>query len=494
MSSVVLLLIQSTCAGAVLLWALRKLQKRGLFRWTAAGFWAWATFGLFLFLVPFYAIFDRGTTFYYTYVNTLAVSGGAARALLIAGVSAAGMLAFFWAYLRAPAPALTWRFGQDRGEFRITKTMWAVMWFCILAGSYELIRYRSGLAGASNDTVVGGRLVGGVTGYQADAHMLLFVPVVLLLLSRVRRHQAFGLFLALGYVAVKSLDPWGRYLAVSMIIVVSLVFVLKQGRHWPPLPVVLIAAFLALLLAVRGHATFTSTSDFAQLATEAPAQIGASLGSQGNLGMLNTFYLQSYVSDSVVGYNYGIPLVNYGLTGWLPNSYFPWKYFLVDWLHARQYPHLDPYYIFRLSIQKSTLLGSFYAEGGFLGMLLLAALAGMLARKLDGMVREDATMLVRATGLAWMAVLWMTFASDDWWGLTTLGTLFLPTLAMWVLSAMLGQRAAPLRHSTRPAIPSSGAGGVGPHPILGDGPVRAASLQTGRGRERSRASITWEQR
>ncbi len=51
--------------------------------------------------------------------------------------------------------------------------------------------------------------------------------------------------------------------------------------------------------------------------------------------MLPTFYLESYSKDHLTGYDYGIPLINYILTGWIPNRNFPQKYFLMDWLRGQ---------------------------------------------------------------------------------------------------------------------------------------------------------------
>jgi hypothetical protein len=65
---------------------------------------------------------------------------------------------------------------------------------------------------------------------------------------------------------------------------------------------------------------------------------------------------------------------------------------------------------------------------------LLAAAMGFASRKLDGMLAPESPLLVRATGVAWMSVLWMVWGSADYWGVMTLGILGLPALAVWIVA------------------------------------------------------------
>ena len=62
---------------------------------------------------------------------------------------------------------------------------------------------------------------------------------------------------------------------------------------------------------------------------QVPQNLVTNLGS-GDSAMLATWYLESFTKDTLGGYDYGIPIVNYSLTGFLPLKYFPWKYFLLD--------------------------------------------------------------------------------------------------------------------------------------------------------------------
>jgi hypothetical protein len=174
------------------------------------------------------------------------------------------------------------------------------------------------------------------------------------------------------------------------------------------------------------------------MAAQTPFRVVDVLTSQ-NTGMLSNWYLQSYVNDSIVGYDYGIPVVNYAITGYLPFHFFPSKYFLEDWLYSQQPPIPDPTLVQALYGQKVSIVGSFYSEGGFLGVVGLMALMGYLSRKLDGLVQQGAPVLVRATGLVWMSTLWMVWASGDTWTINLLGTLALPTIALWILAPKRGR-------------------------------------------------------
>lgn len=423
----------------VLLW------RRNLWSWTRAGFWAW--FGLLLFLVlpPAIGLLQGDLS---AYRGTLDLADGPGRIFWITIVSLLGTGAFFVAYLHTEDSQTRIGLREPADADGLTSPMVLVLAIAVLVGLASLIFFRTG-AFQTGVLISGGRTVAGATGYQYTAHYFLFVPTAFLLLSDRRPLRVLGYALALIYLLVGSLDPSARFLEVSMLLLVSLAEALRSGRRRPALWAVAAAVFVALVLGVRGHTAFSSLSDFALIAQQAPLALTDQL-TGGNANFLSNWYLQSYVDDSLVGFNYGLVFLNYVLTGFIPNQFFPQKYFLVDWLHSQQPVLTNPTIVARLYGQKSSLIGSFYSDGGVVGVVLLSALAGYLSRKLDGMLRPDAPTLVRALGICWMSILWIAWGSGDFWTLDQCYTLAIPAVFLWTVSPRTSQGSVrnPLPHAT----------------------------------------------
>lgn len=415
---------------AVLLW------RRGLFRWATAGFWAVGSLLLFL-VVPVAVALLQGNISAYS--GAIALSDGTGRVTWITLVCVAGIASFAFAYLSARPGRPTWNLPTGDAGRDPCVDLWPVMLGVLALGCYSLVRYRSRLVGNADTQYTylssfgGGQHTGGVSGYQYTAHMFLFVFVALALMSGSRHFRVLGWVTAFAYVVIGSLDPWARFLEVSMILVVATVGVVRRSGRWPRLPLILCALFLAVSLTLRGHTTFTSAQSFFGYAGRSPSSLPLVV-SGASTDMLSSWYIWSYLDDRVTGYSYGIPLVNYALTGFLPSKLVPDKYFMIKWLYSHQRPVTSIAIIKRLDGQKSGLLGSFYSEGGILGVLILMAVAGYLSRKLDGMLSADSPILVRSLGIAWLSTLWMIWGSDDTWALNVLGTLAIPTIALWLFS------------------------------------------------------------
>ncbi|MBN2503230.1 MAG: hypothetical protein JXB38_20805 [Anaerolineales bacterium] len=415
------------------------LWRRGLFRWDRAGFWAWFSFLLYFAINPFFALQGGDLS---VYRINLELSGGTERGLWILFVLLAGMAAFFTAYLRAHPRVITWRL---RGN-RVTLPMLAGGAVFALFGIYSLLTRRAQVVDTGQELVVeGGRFVGQVTGYENAGYLFLVVPLAVLLLSRSRWAQLLGWLLSGLLVFLALPSGWSRFVLVSILIMVALANTLKRRAAWPRwyfLPLLLV---FSLALQLRGHVQWTlagSGGALVDLSRQVVQDLGASISNaaaSSEVSALATWYLGSYATEHYYGYSYGLPVVNYALTGWIPSRFFPHKYFLVDWL-ASQRLYLGNSATRLLYGAKSTLLGSFYNEGWLVGVILLAALAGVLSRKLDGMLHPNAPVLVRATGIAMMSVLWMVWQSSDTWGVMTLGTLAMPALVLWLFAPKVRRR------------------------------------------------------
>lgn len=423
-----ILLIHSLIVGLFLLFWLYWLHRRGLFRWNTAGFWAWAACLLYFVLNPLLSAVSGD---YLRYEINLSIAGREARAAWIGAVICLGISVFFIVYLRTKAAPVIWNLKHPT---RYPPTVWYFVLLCLAVGLPALLTFRIGLfGGAQNVLVDQGRFVGEVTGYEYSAHTFLLVPAVFLILVAPKLVRLAGWSILAIYVLASLADPWSRFLAISALIAASLIDVSQRSKNWPRAILAVLIVFVATLLWIRGHDTFASRTELLATAAQAPASVLDTLSS-GDAAMLATFYLESYTRDTLAGFDYGIPLINYSITGLLPSRFFPQKYFLIDQLRDRQNPRIGQEIQALLHGAKSSLIGSFYTEGGIIAVVLMMALAGWLSRKLDGMLYLDSPPLVKSTGIVWMSLLWMIWGSADYWALTMLGMIALPTIGLWLLS------------------------------------------------------------
>lgn len=431
-----ILLLHSLVVGSLLVFWMYWLIKKDLFRWTTAGFWAWVSFALYFVLNPF---LNAISSDYLRYEINLTIAGEEARAAWIGLVICVGISVFYLVYFRSQAAAVTWQLKQTT---HYPPTLWYFMVLCFIVGLPALLTFRVGLFGGVQDVLVDqGRFIGEVTGYQYSAHTFLLVPAVFMILVSPKLGRLAGWAILVASVLASFTDPWSRFLAISTLIAGSLIDALSRSKRWPRVGLVILTLFTATVLWMRGHSTFTSRTEIVATAVQAPINVMDTLSS-GDAAMLATFYLESYTRDTLAGFDYGIPLVNYSLTGLLPSRFFPWKYFLIDQLRDRQDQRISTDIQALLYGSKSSLIGSFYTEGGLLAVVLLMAMAGLLSRKLDGMLYTQSPPLVRATAVVWMSLLWMIWGSADYWALTMIGLMALPTIGLWLLSPKTLRRRA----------------------------------------------------
>jgi hypothetical protein len=423
-----------------------QLTHLDLFRWTGAGFWAWIASILFFVINPLASIFwNMGS-----YRTNLALSGGLSRGIWIGCLTFLALIVFFSVYIRTGARPVDWNIPSPDDGIQLPTGL-IMVGFLAVAG-YSLLTYRANvIQTAQSVTVISGRFAGEATGYQYIAHQFAFVPIFMLLLSKPKWMQVSGLLLSLGYVWFKMQDSWGRWAVVSLLIGISIVFTIQQKKRWPSfLFIAAISAFAAVLI-MRGHTNVTNGQGFYDLISRLPDQLGPKLASN-NTDMLSYWYFDSYIKDQVTGYEYGIPLLNYLFAGFLPGRFFPNKYFLLDWFHSLQ-PALDLFYSNRLIGAKWTLFGSFYDNGGVIALVLFSAGLGWLCRKLDGMLTDRSPLLVKAIGVSWLCVLWMVWASQDYWAAEVLGSLAIPGLVIRLFSGFLLKKTSQAQNRQKEAYP-----------------------------------------
>lgn len=412
------------------------LARRGLFRWLTAGFWTWAAFLAYFVLAPLAVSFDE--TAMSRLQILLALSGGIERAFWVLLLVLMGIAAFFVAYLRTPFRPVTW--GLPPGPLQVNPPVLFILLAFMAFGMYSLLVFRAGLFSMGGEYLItGGRFLGDVTGYQNGGYGFLFVPILLLLFSPKKRLQALGIILAVAFLFLSLPHAWSRFATVSFLLALSMAAVLKKSRRWPALAWIFGILIIVILYQMRGHNDWRYgqiNREIIGLAETLPSRVGEILSS-GDTAMLQAWYVSSYLNDRWVGVDYGLPILNYALTGWIPSRFFPEKYFMIDWLRDQRNMYYPAIFDQILRGAKSSLVGSFYQHGGWVGVLLGCLFAGYLSRRLDGMLAPQASNLVKSVGITWLSVLWMIWASSSTWGMMAIGAMTIPALASWLFLAKI---------------------------------------------------------
>lgn len=406
------------------------LYRRNLFHWLSAGFWSWVSLLLYFVITPFLAVITSNTE---NFDLRLQVSGGEERGEWVALVIFIAILVFFTTYLNAKAKVVT--FGPPEESLWASPLFFLWFMFFLSYGGYSLLATRSGLATWSGDKIIiGGQFLGDITGYQNAGYVFLFVPTLLLLQWPSTIGRICGAIIAYGFIFFSLPHAWSRFITISLLIALSMTLVFSRRRKWPPLIFAVGIFLFALIYQARGHVSW----EYSNMETQLQQSIaiaknnGISALAQNDTQMLATFWVESYLYDSWMGYNYGVPLINYAVTGWIPSRVFPDKYFLIDWLRSYQ-PSYHPPILDRLLFgAKSTLIGAGYRNGGLLGVILGMLLVGRLSRRLDGMLVPGTSIFVRSLGFAWLSNLWMVWGSGEQWALMLLGTICIPIIVLWI--------------------------------------------------------------
>ncbi len=424
-----LIVVQSLFILALLIVFAILMAKKGAFNWYSTGFWTWAAILLYFVLNPMASL----VTSMSLYHRNLLMSGGISRAEWVGLVLVFGISAFFITYLLTNVSPVTWGLDTKKQEQLNLPMLLILMGFLGIA-TMSLLIYRTGFVGGGQDvTIQGSRFVGNTTGYEYIADTFYFFPVVYLLASRAKARNWLGFLLVGLYVALTITSAHSRFSVVSMMLAFSMVLTYKSKSPWPHPIFVLLAFVGGAVLTLRGHTTLESTDELMGFIQQIPSEF-INLFSTVDSAMLSSFYLESHVRDNITGYDYLLPLLNYLFFGFIPSRFFPQKYFLVDWLRANQpplYDHLTTLYLYG---SKSSLVGSFYGNGGIIGVILLMAAMGFLLRKVDGMISKDSHLIIKSIGFTWTCFLWMIWGSHDYWGAIVIGVNAIPGLFLWIFA------------------------------------------------------------
>ena len=166
----------------------------------------------------------------------------------------------------------------------------------------------------------------------------------------------------------------------------------------------------------------------------------------GDTAMLPTLWVYTFWCDRT-GYNYGIPVLNHVLFGFLPRKYFPWKDNVIGPVESTETSNLYPEAIAMMYGAKSTVIGDFYGWAGLLTVALGMAGLGYLSRRLDGMVTDASPLPVRVLGFLWLGSVWMFFASGISWSSEGLFVTGLPFFGLYLCGKFFDNPGSPLIES-----------------------------------------------
>ena len=404
------------------------LARRDLLHWTSAGFWSWAAFLVYFVISPLAVSFNE--TAMSRLQVLLALSGGVERAFWVLLLVLMGVAAFFVVYLRTSFKPITW--GLPPGPVELSLPALFVLFVFVVFGMYSLLVFRAGLFSTEGETLIlEGRFVGNITGYQNGGYGFLFVPILLLLLSNKKILQAIGGVAGVVFLFLSLPHAWSRYATVSFLLAISMVLVIKKAKRFPSILWVLVLFLVVAIYQMRGHRDWRYeevSGEIITLVDSLPSRANE-IFSSSDTSMIQAWYVSSHLNDQWVGVDFGLPVLNYALTGWIPSRIFPEKYFMIDWLREQRDVRYPAIFDQILRGAKSSLMGNFYDHGGWIGVLLGCMLAGFLCRRLDGMLAQETSNLVKSVGITWLSILWMVWASSTTWGMMAIGAMAIPALA-----------------------------------------------------------------
>lgn len=418
-----IMLLTAGIIGIELIFFAALFLRKGQFIWTSYIFWAWASFGLYFVINPLFSVITGNIDGYHI---RLQISGGVSRGIWILIVLFIGIMVYFCSY-SFYSPKL-------KNDIAISNFYSApiiyllIIWIAI--GGYFLLKYRT-FNGVTNVQIESGRFIGSTSAYQSSGYLFLFVPIALLLFSQVRSHWVIGTILAISFAFLTLPTGNARFAPVSMIILLTLIAIYRFGRKWPPVSSLVILLLFVGILQIQGHRqthiSKVGTNLYDNL-IEAIFKFENVLAAQDS-AMLATFYLESYLHDTVVDYQYGIVIANYALVGVIPSQLFPEKYFLVDRLNQYRYIYSDGTIDNLLYGAKSTLLGDLYANAGITCVIIGMFILGIISKTLDlFLFRRINHPLYQVVAFTFMSQLWMIWGSPIAWALMRLGFICIPII------------------------------------------------------------------
>lgn len=326
------------------------------------------------------------------------------RSFLICTSLAAFCIAFAASYSRGVAPSRSWTAGMDGGpawlRACIYLAFYAVALICVIS-----IRSK----GLADLGMVDGKHTGDSSGWLIELHLFGVVPIVHFLCSR--RTRWFGMLMLLTYGGLRIvMDGHDRFSVIVPFIALTLVM-WRDSNLLERQVCALLAACMMIFLVVRGH---DKSDEFIQQAPDEKGMLVTfceKISSGADVAMVANFYTHLNGVEQH-GFSYGLPLVQTLTTEFLPRSIAPWKNSIFNFVDGMRFNN-ESNHIMRAG--KSSVVGSLYAYGGYLGVVAGALVLGRACRHADRLAADPSTGSFRAVVLCFLSSLWLICISRAEW-------------------------------------------------------------------------------
>jgi hypothetical protein len=418
------------------------LYRKGLFTILHTGPWVLLAVSIYFFYNPLAALIS-GDLALYQEALSLFTREGPVRVIWITIVIMAGLSSWLIFYVRKRNRVTE----RTRAVTPFSTARWSVLQVIVLlvfliAAIYSLLYLR--VAGVIVDSDVEvefdqGRVKGETTGYSVVSHGFFLFITMILMLRGPTRARYLGLFLAIGFLALRLYDSHNRSSIVSLLAAIAMIEIVRaragimdtrtllkrmKKNKVKSMLVLAGAAAMAVFLVVRGHSSIADVKEYDFERTKTTLQ-------RNDTAMLPLLYAWSYVYEKE-GYEYGLPFVGKVLFGYIPRVIAPWKDDITKWILGREQIRYNRRYERWLIGPKATILGSLYGNGGIVAVMIGMALLGMISGRLDRLVASGRTDLGRAIGVVLLANVWMMFGSGENWILAKTFVYAMPFLGLWI--------------------------------------------------------------
>ena len=113
------------------------------------------------------------------------------------------------------------------------------------------------------------------------------------------------------FVFLSLPNGWSRYIVVSIVLAATIVLTLQRQRSFPPITYLAVFILGVIILQARGHEEWQLSEAPSKLVSTIPGSVESAgrIFASVDTSMLTTWYIESYIKDSITGYDYGIPRV-----------------------------------------------------------------------------------------------------------------------------------------------------------------------------------------
>ena len=349
------------------------------------------------------------------------------RSFLICTSLAAFCVAFAISYSRAGKAPDCWKGPRNEGSewFRgcVYFAFYAIALICV-------IKIRS--KGLADLGMVDGKHTGDSSGWLIELHLFGVVPIVHFLCSR--RTRWLGILMLLTYGALRIvMDGHDRFSIIVPFIALTLV-IWRDSNLLEKQVCALLAGFMMIFLVVRGH---DKSDEFIQQEDDEKGMLVSfceKVSSGADVAMVANFYTHLNGVERH-GFSYGLPMVQTLTTEFLPRSIAPWKNTIFNFVDGMRFNN-ESNHIMRAG--KSSVVGSLYAYGGYLGVVAGAMLLGRACRHADRLAGNASTGSFRAVVLCFLSSLWLICISRAEWTVKMMLMISAPWLVIALINLLWG--------------------------------------------------------